>query len=139
MNRLCGGPVLYRSIVYIDLSVRKAIGVVLRIFPRNLRRIKNNKKTELQEKLSIVTGLCAGREESQTQKFGIDHLRWEDGLATENRVKADEWNNGWKPIVVILFKLKHLVVTILWERNQLTDYIELTDSPEKVTWPKHTS
>ena len=96
---------------------------VLRIFPRNLCRIKNNKKTELQEKLAIVTGLCAGREESQTQKFGVDHLRWEGGLATENTVKADKWNNGWKPIVVILFKLKHLVVTILWERNQLTDYI----------------
>ena len=64
---------LYRSIVCIDLLVRKAMGVVLRIFPRNLCHIKNNKKTELQEKLSIVTGLSAGREESQTQKFGIDH------------------------------------------------------------------
>ena len=51
------------------------MGFILRIFPRNLCRIKNNKKTELQEKLTIVTGLCASREESQTQKFGIDHLR----------------------------------------------------------------
>ena len=66
------------------------MGVVLPLFPRNLCRIKNNKKTELQEKLAIVTGLCGGRKESQTQKFGIDHLRWEGGLATENRVKADE-------------------------------------------------
>ena len=84
------------------------MAVIQRLFPWNLCRLKNIKKTELQEKFAIVTGLCGSREESQTQKFGIDHLRWEGGLATENRVKADEWNNGWKPIVVILFKLKHL-------------------------------
>ena len=38
-------------------------------------RIKNNKKTERQEKFSIVTGPCTSREERQTQKFGIDHPR----------------------------------------------------------------
>ena len=65
------------------------MGFILRIFPRNLCRIKNNKKTELQEKLTIVTGLCASREESQTQKFGIDHLRWEGGLAAENSRKTE--------------------------------------------------
>ena len=65
------------------------MAVILRIFPWNLCRIKNNKKTELQEKLAIVTGICTSWEESQTQKFGIDHLRWEGGLTTENRVKAD--------------------------------------------------
>ena len=121
VNRLCGGPVVYRSIVYIDLPVRKAMAVIQRLFPRNLGRLKNIKKTELQEKFSMVTGLCTSREESQTQKFGIDHLRWEGGLTTENRFKADVWSNGWKPIVVILIKFKHLVVTILWETtcNQL--------------------
>ena len=41
--------------------------VILRLFPRNLCRIKNIKKTELQEKIAIVSGLCASREESQTQ------------------------------------------------------------------------
>ena len=75
VNLLCGCPVVYRSIVYIDLPVRKALAVILRTFPRNLCRIKNNKTTELQEKLAIVTGLGASREGSQTQKFGIDHLR----------------------------------------------------------------
>ena len=66
---------VYRSIVYIDLPVRKAMGVVLPLFPRNLCRIKNIKKTELQEKFAIITGLCASWEESQTQTLGIDHLR----------------------------------------------------------------
>ena len=51
------------------------MAVIQRLFPRNLRRLKNIKKTELQEKFAIVAGLCASREESQTQKFGIDHLR----------------------------------------------------------------
>ena len=51
------------------------MAVIQRLFPRNLGRLKNIKKTELQEKFAIVAGLCASREESQTQKFGIDHLR----------------------------------------------------------------
>ena len=61
-NRLCEDLVVYRSIVYIYLPVSKTMGVILHTFPRNLCRIKNNKTTELQEKLAIVTGLCASRE-----------------------------------------------------------------------------
>ena len=53
---------VYRSIVYIDLSMRKAMAVIQRLFPRNLRRLKNIKKTELQEKFAIVAGLCASRD-----------------------------------------------------------------------------
>ena len=84
-------------------------------------RIKNNKKTEWQEKFPIVTGLCSSREERQTQKFGIDHLRWEGGLATENRFKVDVWSNGWKPIVVILFKFKQLWRS--FERLHVTNWL----------------
>ena len=51
------------------------MGVILRIFLETCVASKITRQLSYEKNFVIVTGLCAGREESQTQKSGIDHLR----------------------------------------------------------------
>ena len=114
----CGLPQCIQ--INIGLPMRKGY-VILWNFPWNLcRASKITRKLSDKKNFPLLQGFVLvekrhWRETNTKIWHWSDHLRWEGGLATENRFKADVWSSGWKPIVVILFKFKHLVMTILWE------------------------